>query len=205
MKHDPMTQATLALSLSEIAALSARATRGAGRSWGEAEETAEAACWLARAGLDWAGALLEVLQSPDAGAECALRAGIALADAAALSGTQPNIQCRVNSCGFLLPFAARMADQTGQRIRLTAADLQVVLAPGACPLIAGPVCISGLAQVTISPDPHNGTPCPNWPLTHRGTVLATEYARLTQFMMAFTVPASASSLAGAGAQGSDND
>ena len=205
MKHDPMTQATLALSLSEIAALSARATRGAGRSWGEAEETAEAACWLARAGLDWAGALLEVLQSPDAGAECALRAGIALADAAALSGTPPNIQFRVNSCCFLLPFAARMSDQTGQRIRLTAADTQIVLAPGACPLISGPVRMPGPAQVTLTSDLQDRTLCPDWPQSHRGTVLAIEYARLTELMMAFTVPTSAHSQAGAGAQSDDND
>lgn len=205
MKHDPMTDAALELSLSEIVILSARATRGAGRSWGEAEEAAEAACWLARAGLQWAGALLEVLDTPSAGVDCALRAGIAWADAAALSGGPPHLKHRISSPCFLLPFAARIADQTGQRIRVSAADMQVVLAPGACPLIAGPVCISGSAQVTITQDQQDSPPCPNWPQSHRGTVLATEYARLTQYMMAFTVPTSAHSQAGAGAQGDDND
>ena len=205
MKHDPRTETALELSLSEISALSARATRGAGRSWGEAEEAAEAACWLARAGLDWAGALLEVLQPPEAGADCALRTGIALADAAALPGPLVNTPLRVNSPCFLLPFAARMADQTGQRIRLTAAETRVVLAPGACPLIASPGRMSGPAQVTLAPDQQDKPPSPDWPQTHRGTVIAAKYARLTQLMMAFTVPTSAHSHAGAGAQGDDND
>lgn len=205
MKHDPRTEAVLELSLSEISALSARAARGAGRSWGEAEEAAEAACWLARAGLDWAGALLQVLEATSGGSGCALRAGITLADAAGLSGTPKQEHRTINCPLFLLPFAARMADQTGQRIRLDWADTQVVLAPGACPLIAGPLSIEGPAQVTITPDWQDRTPCPDWSQTHRGTVLATQYARLMQFVMAFTVPTSASSLAGAGARGGDND
>lgn len=205
MKYDPVTDTALELSLSEIAALAARATRGSGRSWGEAEEAAEATCWLARAGLDWAGALLAVLDTPAADADCALRAGIALADGATLSGTKLTAQRRVNSPCFLLPFAARIADQTGQRIRLAAGELQVVLAPRACPLIAGPLCIAGPAEVTITPDLQGSPACPDWPQSHRGNVLASDYARLTQLMMAFTVPTSAHSLAGAGAQGSDND
>ncbi len=205
MKHDPMTNAALELSLSEIAALSARATRGAGRNWGEAEEAAEATCWLARAGLNWAAALLEVLQHPDADGACALRTGIALADSASLSGIPLNAQHRIDSPCFLLPFIARIADQTGQRIKLTAADMQVVIAPGACPMITGPLHMSGPTLVTITSCQRNSPPCPDWPQAHRGAVLATEYARLTQLMMAFTVPTSANSQAGAGAQGDDND
>ncbi|MCC5965113.1 MAG: DUF3726 domain-containing protein [Natronohydrobacter sp.] len=205
MKHDPVTDAALALSLSEIAALSARATRGAGRSWGEAEEAAEAACWLARAGLDWAGALLDVLEASAREVDCALCAGIALADSAPLPDAMTAQVRRVTSPCFLLPFAARIADQTGQRIRLNWDATQVVLAPHACPLIVGPLRLSGPAQVSITPDPQDSPACPDWPQPHRGTVQAREYARLTHLMMAFTVPTSASSLAGAGAQESDND
>ena len=205
MKHDPVTEEVLALSLSEIAALSARATRGAGRNWGEAEEAAEAACWLARAGLDWAGALLEVLQHPAPQTNCALRIGIALADAAALSSPTRNAHLVTSSPSFLMPFVARAADQSGQKIRLTVADTQVVLAPGACPLIIGPICISRQARVTITTDQHDSPPCPAWPQTHHGAIRATEYAQLTQLMMAFTVPTSAHSQAGAGAQEDDND
>ncbi|MCC5984062.1 MAG: DUF3726 domain-containing protein [Rhodobacteraceae bacterium] len=205
MKHDPRTDTALDLSLSEISALAARAARGAGRTWGEAEEAAAAACWLARAGMDWAGALLAVLDSTAGDTECALRAGIALADAAALSDAVTPARRRLDCPGFMLPFAARMAERTGQRITLDWAGTRVVLAPGAAPRVEGPVSIVGRAEVTIQPDTGGRTPCPDWPQTHRGAVSARHYARLMQFMMAFTVPTSASSQAGAGAQEDDND
>ena len=195
----------LELSLSEVSALTARAARGAGRNWGESEEAAEAACWLARAGLDWAGALLEVLDAPADGTDCVLRTGIMLADTAALSNA-PRRQSGLISCPcFLLPFAARISDQTGRRIRLDWTDTQVVLAPGAAPRIAGSVRIAGPAEVMITPDMQDTTACPAWPQAHRGIVTAGQYARLTRFMMAFAVPTSASSLAGAGAHEDDND
>jgi hypothetical protein len=205
MKHDPLTETTLELSLSEISALSARATRGAGRSWGEAEEAAEAACWLARAGLDWAGALLAVLEASAENADCALRTGILLADAAALPGAMTVQAQRVTSPSFLLPFAARMADQTGQRIRLGWAATQVILAPGTAPILDGQICIAGPAVVTITPDMRDTRPSPDWPQTHRGAVCAARYAHLTHLMMGFTVPACVGALAGAGARGDDND
>jgi hypothetical protein len=205
MKHDPLTEAALSLSLSEITALSARATRGAGRNWGEAEEAAEAASWLARAGLDWAGALLEVLEPAADHTECALRAGIVLADTAALPDALAIQQRKVTCPSFLLPFAARMADQTGQRIRLGWQGMQGILAPGAAPLLAGPVHIAGPAEVTITPEMQGATSRVDWPKSHRGTVTAAQYTRLTHLMLAFTVPTSAASLAGAGAHGHDND
>lgn len=205
MMHDTRTDMAFALSLSEISALSARAARGGGRSWGEAEEVAEATCWLARAGLDWAGPLLEVLTRPDPGADCALRAGIALADAAPLSDAPLKAQPVVNCPWFLLPFVARVADQTGQRIRLAWHATQVVIAPGACPLIVGAVRIAGPVQVTITSEMSDIALCPDWPQSHRGSVSAQDYARLNQLMMAFVVPTSAHSQARAGAQGNDND
>jgi hypothetical protein len=205
MKHDPLTETPLELSLSEISALSARATRGAGRSWGEAEEAAEAACWLARAGLDWAGALLAVLDGSAENADCALRTGILLADTAALPGAMTAQVYRVTSPVLLLPFAARMADQTGQRIRLGWAATQVILAPGAAPILDGQIRMAGPAEVTITPDLRNAPPSPDWPQTHRGAVCAARYAHLTHLMMGFTVPASVGALAGAGAQEGDND
>lgn len=205
MIHDPRTNAALDLSLSEISALSARAARGAGRNWGEAEEAAEAACWLSRAGLDWAAALLDVLEPAADDADCALRAGIVLADTAALSERIVAHQRKVTCPCFMLPFAARVADQTGQRIRLNWRDTQVILAPGAVPETVGQVRITGPATVTIAPVPQDTVACPDWPEPHRGAVPAAQYARLMQLMMAFTVPTSSSSRAGAGAQGDDND
>jgi hypothetical protein len=205
MKHDPRTDAGLHLSLSEISALSARATRGAGRNWGEAEEASEAACWLARAGLDWASALLEVLEASNDEADCALRAGMLLADSAACPKTIA-VQKGMMSCPcFLLPFVARMAELTRQRTLIEWGDTRVVLAPGEAPRFDSPVRIAGRAEVTIKPVSNDNTPCPNWLQTHRSSVTASQHARLMKLMMACTVPSSASSLTGAGALGGDND
>lgn len=208
MAHDPRTSSAFDLSLSEISALCARATRGAGRSWGEAEEAAEAVCWLARAGLDWASALLGVLDLPADDAACPLRTGIALADHAGLpdapSQASPQ-RHRLHYPCFVLPFAARMVAQTGQWAVLEWSGARVVLAPGAGPRLDGAILAPGREVVTIRPVAPDNAPCPDWPQTHHGAVSAAQYARLTALVMAFTVPTSARSLAGAGAQGDDND
>lgn len=208
MKHDSQTDSAFELSLSEIAALSARALRGAGRSWGEAEEGSEATCWMARAGLDWASALLEVLALPANDKHCPLRAGIALADSAGLpDGISPATAQRhkLHCPCFVLPFAARVANQTGQGIMLEWAGARAMLAPNCAPVLEGFASAAATAEVTITPVASDTALCPDWPQTHRGAVSAAQYARLMDFMMAFTVPSSASSLAGAGARGDDND
>lgn len=208
MKHDSQTDSAFELSMSEIAALSARALRGAGRSWGEAEEGAEAACWLARAGLDWASALLEVLALSTKDKGCPLRAGIALADCAGLPDglSSATAQRHKLHCPcFVLPFAARVANQTGRGIMLEWAGGRVMLPPNCAPALEGLASAAATAEVTITPVAPERAPCPDWPQTHRGAVSAAQYARLMDFMMAFTVPSSASSLVGAGARGDDND
>ncbi|NYS24760.1 DUF3726 domain-containing protein [Rhodobacteraceae bacterium 2376] len=218
MKHDPAAHAPAGaperdapeLSLSEIAALSWRAIRGAGRSWGEAEEGAQAACWLARAGLDWAGMLLEVLDLPGDSAACPLRAGLRLADGAALPDgvarvgvTLPGVRCPA----FILPFAAQAAARTGQALRLVWQGADVTVPPAAAPVLQGQMMPRGAVAVTIGADTAAAGPGASggWPVRHRATVTAAQYARLNALMIAFTVPASAASLAGAGAAGDDND
>src|SRR6056297_1436431 len=154
MLHDPGADTAIELSISEIAALTGRALRGAGRNWGEAEEGAQAACWLARAGLDWASALLEVLEQPDIGADCPLRAGMMLADHAALPDGVPQAgarRYRLNCPGFLLPFAAQIADRTGHAILLEWGGARAVLAPGCAPDLRGRAEMTGRAEVTIGP------------------------------------------------------
>jgi hypothetical protein len=49
------------LSLNEVETAAAKAARGAGLSWGMAEETGKAARWLAGCGLDWAPSLIALL------------------------------------------------------------------------------------------------------------------------------------------------
>lgn len=59
-----MDQATIVLSLNEAETLATKAARGAGLSWGEAEDLGRGARWLGARGLDWAGPLLGLLNSP---------------------------------------------------------------------------------------------------------------------------------------------
>ena len=54
------------VSLNEIESLALKAARGAGMSWGLAEEAAVAASWLAARSLPWAETLADLLaQQPD--------------------------------------------------------------------------------------------------------------------------------------------
>lgn len=83
-----MSAVPVDLSLNEVEALAAKAARGAGLSWGGAEEIGRAARGLARAGADWP-ALLLALDGPDyaePGAEAAALAGLEAALAAAGGG-----------------------------------------------------------------------------------------------------------------------
>ena len=59
-----MDQATIVLSLNEAETLATKAARGAGLSWGEAEDLGRGARWLAARGLDWAGPLLGLAEQP---------------------------------------------------------------------------------------------------------------------------------------------
>lgn len=66
-------------SLIEVEALSKKAAKGAGYSWGEAEDAAKAVRWLEARGLDGASALVNHLSASDQGA-CPIHAGIAVSD-----------------------------------------------------------------------------------------------------------------------------
>ncbi|KPP85955.1 MAG: Protein of unknown function (DUF3726) [Rhodobacteraceae bacterium HLUCCO07] len=198
----------LHLSLSEIGALSLRAIRGAGRTWGEAEEGAAAACWLARAGLDWANALIGILSRPASAPGCPLRAGMAIADSSGLSdGASHRGQRFSELChpGFLLPFCAYAAARSGQTLRLNWKGATAVIAPGEAPTMTGDMDAVGPLAVRLEPHASTGTARSCWPRVHLGTVEPGQYAALNALMLRITVPTSADSLAGAGARGSDND
>ncbi|MFV0475354.1 MAG: DUF3726 domain-containing protein [Pikeienuella sp.] len=64
------------LSLNEVETLTLKAARGAGLEWGEAEDAALAARWLARHGFDWSA----LLEADLAAGAPALRCGLRLAD-----------------------------------------------------------------------------------------------------------------------------
>lgn len=103
---------TVTLALSELRSLITKAARGAGLSWGLAEEAGWAAEWLARRGMpaaDWATVWLAARID---GAVSPVEVGVALADAfpsnPGLNGTV--LPDGIAAPGYLLPFLHRMAE-----------------------------------------------------------------------------------------------
>lgn len=135
----------MSFSLAEVEAMAKKAARGAGYSWGMAEEAAAAARWLCAHQLGGVEALAFALERMDgaswanhapqklggswqarAGALCPLCAGAALADSAQLWADEGKDMAHVMAPLLLLPFAAIAARQLGQTVTLTWKDLRAV-------------------------------------------------------------------------------
>ncbi|WP_443692938.1 DUF3726 domain-containing protein [Pseudomonas protegens] len=126
-------------SLNEIESLCKKAARGAGLSWGLAEEAGKAARWLSAHGLDGPGVLATQLRqndgcayqqlAPDVSAEpwqvpghalCPLIAGATLSDHSYLLRNNGRIELRqVAHPQLLLPFASATARQLGLWLELS--------------------------------------------------------------------------------------
>lgn len=213
------------LSRNEIEQLCMKAARGAGMSWGLAEEAGFAAGWLAMRGFDGPAVLLAQLQSAEGrqwreicpvvcaqefrasegGQLCPIALGSALCDHVALAATQCD-RLRVGPVShpiLLLPFLADMARTRGHAIRIDW--------PGSCVTVSADGKASGDVEAlqrqtrleadlvadtkSTAADPAKVTP----PVVSADTLGA-----LNALAMRTTVPASAASRAGAGAAG-DND
>lgn len=101
-------------SIGEIGALTVKAARGAGLSWGEAEEFGWAVRWLARAGLPGAEAAAACLATP--GRACPVALGLSVADRG-----DPGALVRAGPVMrpvLVLPFLARLAEP-GRAIAVT--------------------------------------------------------------------------------------
>lgn len=129
----------MSFALNEVDAMARKAARGAGFSWGMAEETGRAARWLCAQGIDGVQALAALLGRADgaalvtmepaagpghalrtqAGAICPLMAGAALADSAEIWAADGLQIGAVLSPALLLPFAAIAAAQLGTPISVT--------------------------------------------------------------------------------------
>lgn len=127
--------ATLSVSLNEVEATAKKATRGAGYSWGMAEEAAKATRWLCAHGFDGCTSLASLLKITDrvvlaemapaaltqewcaaSGALCPILTGAALSDCA-MRLKQTDIQLvNVVEPLLVLPFAAATARQLGGTI-----------------------------------------------------------------------------------------
>lgn len=126
-------------SLNEIESLCKKAARGAGMSWGLAEEAGKAARWLSAHGLNGPRVLAEQLRRDDGVASqelapvvcegtwhgatllmCPLIAGATLSDHAHLLGTTGQILLsHVSSPQLLIPFVSGMARRLGVPIDLS--------------------------------------------------------------------------------------
>lgn len=128
---------SLAVSLSEIDALSRKAARGAGHEWGLAEEAGRAARWLAAHHCNGPAMLLALLRAIDgklpgyyparegaawtspSGRLCPVCTGAALADRSAEIGDGATFRLRsVIQPAILLPFAAMASRRLGRPLHL---------------------------------------------------------------------------------------
>ncbi|MGA1597962.1 MAG: DUF3726 domain-containing protein [bacterium] len=220
-----MPEPSLLFALSEIQALATKATRGAGFSWGEAEEAGWAVMWLSREGLPGADLLLAAIESPELcaptpqpfcwrtpGQLCPLRAGMALMDFAELPSGLANTPLHLEEVavpGLLLPFVAQAAHQLAQPLLLHAPEMTIVFrtdgAPQSLPAELSLNTLHSTTTITLTkaPDfPSAKLP----PLTDYFAPLSSSAQhRLEQLALRTTVPPSSQSRSRAGASGSDND
>ena len=211
------------LSRTETEALCLKATRGAGYSWGIAEEAGAATGWLCANGVDGTDALLAVLDapgmtapeaapenwsSPEGRALCPLLTGAALVDFAPLPGGPLHARTLlgpVRQPVLLLPFLSACAEDLGTSVQLewSGHTLLIGQAIHATPQAIAALTGAALAVVTIARVDHPEPPAAPAPcaVAQQKTVQALEDLALRT-----TVPASdASRNSGAGAGTSDND
>ena len=214
----------MSFALNEVEATAKKATRGAGYTWGMAEEAAKATRWLCANGIDGSKALATVLAQADgvelgkmapsdlsddwtaeADAMCPLMAGAALSDFAGIGAA-----CEVNIVDvvapvMLLPFAAMAARQLGQAVMVEWDGVGAVTNGSVLSLEGanGALFINTAARVTIRAGARTGQPMPQ---QTRATPDDADWATLNKFAQCTYAPATEESrLKGAGAGLSDND
>ena len=210
------------VSLNEVEGLVLKACRGAGTSWGIAEDAAQAARWLATRNIDWDRSLLEVLrqqptlsrptlvggalESVRSGLLCPLHVGAAVSD---LAGLHPRLAIGpALEPIWLLPFAYRHA-RPGRQVVVSWTNGAARLAPDsdACDsLIAVRHLIPQPMTVTVVEEAAARATARLAP-SAKGVTVNPEVWRALDSLAAKTyVPASLQSrLAGARAGLSDND
>lgn len=194
---------SVTLALSEIRSLITKAARGAGLSWGLAEEAGWAAEWLARRGMpaaDWATVWLAARMD---GAVSPVEVGVFLADDLASASTISGVELPdgLVAPGYLLPFLHRLAE--------AGSSVAIVSAHG---LVAR---ISSAGEIAFGPSwqPHSA----GWRLSKadeadseigasgRPAVSTSVLECLEGLALKTTVPRSESSRQDAGSSGGDND
>lgn len=197
-----MTQ-SLTLALSELRSLITKASRGAGLSWGQAEEAGWAAEWLARRGLpaaDWATLWLAARMQ---GAVCPVEVGAFLADdyANTLVICGKELPDGLVAPGYLLPFLHRIAEAS------SSVSIVSTLGPVAQISSTGDVAFGPFWQAQSSGWRLSKAGDAGWKsgTAGRPTVSTSVLECLEGLALKTTVPRSESSRLDAGSSGGDND
>ena len=209
----------MTFSLNEVAAVAKKAARGAGYSWGLAEEAGTATKWLSSHGFDGCGALAALLRcvdsvglvalrpilrgnswSAEAGKMCSLSAGTTLADSAAFHSGEDVTMKNVVAPLMLAPFASDVARRIAHSVSLNWSDSRLITNGFSVSGVAG---THSTADVTVSFDARLGDPLE---LQTRASPSSRDWKILNAFAERTYAPATdASRLKGAGADASDND
>lgn len=184
-------------SLSEIIATGRKAAKGAGYSWGQADEVGRATAWLWEHGIDSITPLAELLDygTPKT---CPIRMGTQLCDAPQLSMQSAE---KVQSPILLLFFTGELGKITNSTVKLTIGEAIYFTTPEA--IFIAQSGTEGAITITCNAGVPNGLQLSRQP---RRTVPKETWSRLEHWEHKTYAPASEKSrLAGAGAGLSDND
>jgi len=217
------------LSCNEAASLCLKAARGAGMSWGMAEEAGFAAAWLVSHGIDGPSYLRAHLERAD-GKDwddlcplvtpttwrntadqpvCPIILGVTLCDYADLpEGLRPNICIPlgfVSAPILLVPFLTELSLRNSLSITLSWPHGTMCI-EGKESSFEAALHLLGTLQLDLTVSAKDAQPCrPNATSTPNAHTTAATVAALNSFAMRTTVPASAASRASAGSSLSDND
>ena len=206
----------ISLSFNEIEQLCQKAARGAGLSWGLAEEAGMAAVWLVKHGIDGPKLLSRRLQRTGLAppnlpwgaqphqAQCPIILGAALCDFAPLAEGQLHDGAvslgLVSDPALLMPFLARMSDIAGHGIEITW-DNHSSYIQGAqitVPSDFDLFCVQAVVRIAPSLLKSDALPVQLWAIDPDAI------QSLNVFAMRTNVPASVVSRAGAGAVSDDD-
>ena len=207
-------------SLNEVDAMAKKALRGAGYSWGMAEEAGKATRWLCARDLDGCGALLDLLENTDGTALtewgpiidgpdwrargdllCPLITGAAISDFAHKLRDTP-IRCgNIIQPILLVPFVATAAWQNGATLTLSCRGMTAITDGRDLCITGAPP--AGVDELTITSGGQLGT---LGVISTRAQAAPATWAALGQFAQRTFAPASEESRRkGAGSGLSDND
>lgn len=217
------------LSCNEAASLCMKAARGAGMSWGMAEEAGFSASWLVSHGIDGPSYLRAHLERADGKAwedlcptitpatwrnaadhaVCPIILGTTMCDYADLpQGPAPDAVIQLGPVSMpilLVPFLAELARKNALKITLVGADGTICIEDSAAWLdVAARSLTAQQLDLTLSvkaAQPHKSSV----PTTSKSCTTAATIAALNTLAMRTTVPASEASRASAGSTLSDND